>query len=53
MENERLARVEEKCSRIPIIEEKLDRLLAFKYKALGVAMAALFLANTIIEFLRK
>lgn len=39
MENERLARVEEKCLRLPIIEEKLDRLIEWRWKMWGVTAA--------------
>lgn len=49
MENERLARLEEKCERIPMIEQKVDRLLEFKWKVIGFAMFAAFAATTLAE----
>jgi hypothetical protein len=52
MENERLARLEEKCERIPEIEKKVDRLLEFKWKAIGAAMLAAFIATTLAEMMR-
>jgi hypothetical protein len=63
MENERLARVEEKCSRIPIIEQKVDTLLdrisanekkdAFRWgQAIGMVLLAASLATMAVELIR-
>jgi hypothetical protein len=52
MENERLAKLEEKCSRIPIIESKVDKLLEFKWKLIGMSVLGAFVATLLVEAIR-
>lgn len=51
MENERLARVEEQTKRIPVIEEKLDRLIEKSELRWGKIIGAILSVNAILALI--
>ena len=57
MEHERLIRVEEQLKwmgpRVERIEKKVDLLLEFKWKLIGMSILGAFVATTIVEMMRK
>lgn len=52
MDNERIAKLEVRCERIPHIEAKVDKLLEFKWKLIGMSVLGAFVATLLVEAIR-